>query len=131
MNTEIKFYEIHHSDIEQFILNRENGISCKLITGIERRAFQYVNELIISKVHDEKSEIELAYFEESLVGIEIQAGIERGYYTGFVNRIINIKEINNKKSNVYGFHVIEKHETCAWLWDLIPNYNTQILSISF
>lgn len=127
MNTEIKFYEIDDSKIEPFILNRSNGTRMRLISGIENTD----KTLMISKSHIESIEKEPPYLRTSLIGIEIQAGVERGYYTGYVGEIINIKKVNGIEANIYKFNIIEKHETCAWLWDLIPNYNTRSLVVRF
>lgn len=127
MNTEIKFYEIDNSDIEPFILNRQNSTRMRLISGIENTD----NTLMISKAHIERIEKEPPYLRTGLVGIEIQAGVERGYYTGYVGEIITIKKVSSFECRVYKFKIIEKHETCAWLWDLIPNYNTRSLVVHF
>jgi hypothetical protein len=127
MNTEIKFYKIDNYDIEKFILNRENGMPQLLISGIEKNG----SALIISKVDIERIKKERPYLRTNLVGIEIQAGVDRGYYTGYVGEVINIKKVNGIEANIYKFNVIEKHETCAWSRGLLPNYNNKSLTVSF
>lgn len=124
MNTEIKFYKIDNSDIEPFILNRKDGEYLN-ITGIKNSN----SSLMISTIFNNFKEP--SYLRNSLIGIEIQVGSERGYYTGYVSKIVNIKGIESFEHNVYEFNVMEKHETCAWLWDLIPNYTTESLVVSF